>query len=167
MSEAVRRINGVGYVGIGQVVFAEAPERLTAVLASCVAVVVYDPEAKKGGLAHVLMAGEGEGSNFRYSDPAVQHLIEQMREEADAGVRLVAKVVGGARNVMADESSLVGSIGRNAVIRIVTILLEEGIDIEGMHIGGTIERNVLFDAETGEVIISLNGGAGRSTMLVI
>jgi chemotaxis protein CheD len=143
------------HVGIGQVVTGEAPIVLTTVLGSCVAVTLYDAALKRGGMAHVLARGEGAlKGDCRYSDPAIRKLIADVRSKSSEKSGLVAKVAGGSNTTFIEKSSIISSIGKYTMLSILTILVEEGIDIEGMHVGGVGSRNIAFNLETGVVTIS-------------
>ena len=72
-------------VGISELEVARAPGTLGALgLGSCVAIIMHDPEAKIGGLAHVLLPSPGVGRRNqdapgRYAPLAVEGLLQRMR----------------------------------------------------------------------------------------
>ncbi|MBU8920678.1 MAG: hypothetical protein KOO63_02350, partial [Bacteroidales bacterium] len=85
--------------------------------------------------------------------PATRHLISEVRGKVHPESRLIAKVTGGSIGGYRGNDSLVANIGGNTLLSVVEILVEEEIDIEGMHTGGEKERKVIFDLETGDVMI--------------
>ncbi len=148
------------FVGIGQMVIKKAPARMSSVLRSCVVLTLYNEKSRIGGMVHILLSGGGGREDSHYSDPATRTLVEEMRKRAGEGDRIVAKIVGGSESVFKGESCLLQNIGRNTVAGIVSILVEEMIDIEGMHMGGNSERKMVFDTGTGDIEMSLMLGSG-------
>ncbi len=158
---------GACYVGIGKVTIARSPVRLTTVLGSCVALTLYCPGEQVGGMAHILLSGDGGGNSTRFSDPAVKQLLGEVRGKSPGKSRLIAKVIGGARSFFSDDGAMIRNIGRNTVLGVVRYLVDEDIDIEGMHIGGTSSRDVMFDLETGDVIIRVKKVNNMKDVLVV
>ena len=72
-------------VGLGEVKISKDPETVLACLGlgSCVAITVFDPVAKIGGMAHVVLpesrgrSGEKAG---RYADVAIPQLLEKLKK---------------------------------------------------------------------------------------
>jgi chemotaxis protein CheD len=148
-------VSDTAYVGIGCVMTSASPARLWTILGSCVALMIYDTESKRGGMAHILLSGSGEQDNTRYSDRATEQLLDRLGSEAGENARFIAKIAGGARAPSIGESSILRMISGNSILRIMSVLVEREIDIEGMHVGGKRERKLIFDLETGDVIISI------------
>ena len=67
----------------GEIKIAEEPDKLVALgLGSCVAITLYDPEEKIGGLAHAMLP-KNRGSTKqpgKYVDTAVDKLVEKLEE---------------------------------------------------------------------------------------
>ena len=90
------------FVGISAIEVAKAPATLTALaLGSCVAVILHDPLAKVGGLAHVLLPSTNVGrpridSPGRFAPTAVALLNERVIAMGAVSRRLTARLVGEA-----------------------------------------------------------------------
>ncbi len=119
---------------------------LTTVLGSCIAVCIFEPQRKIGGMNHFLLPSrEGEdGANVRYGAYAMELLINGLlREGADRG-RLKAKMFGGA--------SMMGNLrdigGSNAAFA-RKFLQDEGIPCLAESVGGTSARRIRFWPTTG------------------
>ncbi|MDO8690644.1 MAG: chemotaxis protein CheD [Dehalococcoidia bacterium] len=90
-------------VGMGEICTARDPLVVLAAygLGSCVGVSVYDPVAKVGGLAHVMLPSSREVSlqklSYRFADVAVPALLEQVQKLGAIRKRLICKIAGGAR----------------------------------------------------------------------
>jgi chemotaxis protein CheD len=136
-------------------------------LGSCVAVAIFDPAKKVGGLAHVMLPeSRGKDSTVapgKFADIAVPRLVKRL---IDLGARkggLRCKIVGGAqmfeipgaRNKSADPAC--GSsahIGARNVEAVKQILNELKIPIVGEDTGGSHGRTVKFDTCSGELRIT-------------
>jgi len=88
-------------VSIAQVRIDQSPAVLKAYgLGSCVAVALYDPEARVGGLGHLLLPNRPErnalGSERKYVDAGILEIVDELVQAGANRDRLVAKVAGGA-----------------------------------------------------------------------
>lgn len=147
-------------VGISELEVARAPARLTAVaLGSCVGVILHDPVAQVGGLAHVLLPSPGVGrprpdTPGRFAPTAVAALIAGMAGLGAENSRLTARLVGGAS--MFAQLQPPGSIqmGERNVHAAREALQAHGIPLIGEAVGGEFGRSLDFDVHTGKVVIT-------------
>ena len=99
---------------------------MTLGLGSCVACVLYDPQAQAGGLAHILLPSHtlarDRSNRAKFPETAVPLLVEELAKLGAVRERLRARLVGGAsmfanliapgvammgeRNVMATKAAL-------------------------------------------------------------
>ena len=158
--------DGAIAVGIGEIVVAAAPLRLTTVLGSCIGIVAYDPKSRVGGIAHVMLP-ESTGSVSpaapgKYADAAIPELVRRVREKTRASANpLTIKIAGGANmfsRVNGNGGLQIGPRNAEATRAAVKRL---GLSIRGEDVGGTKGRKVLFDPETGRVKVSSLGGEER------
>jgi chemotaxis protein CheD len=147
-------MNHVVSVAMGDMQTGAAPAVLETVgVGSCVAVILYDPVAKVGGMAHAILPTQSAApaslqKTFRYVDASVLSLIEKLIAAGARRDRLVAKLVGGAHMF-----ELFGEAGRGIGAQNVeearVILRENQIPIAGEETGGSVGRNVRFDLASG------------------
>src|SRR5689334_13758758 len=73
---------------------------VTVGLGSCVAIVLHDPMAQIGGLAHVLLPSPAlvrrDGKPGRFPQTAVPRLVDLMVERGANHRRIIARIAGGA-----------------------------------------------------------------------
>jgi chemotaxis protein CheD len=125
-------------------------------LGSCVAITLYDPNARIGALAHVLLpspAMSRDASNrAKFPSTAVPLLLEEMRRLGSRGA-LTAKLAGGASMFR----QLLGSGGINMGERNVEAtrqaLADARIPIVAEDTGGEHGRSVYLDVATGRVTV--------------
>ena len=85
----------------GQMTFSTIETEVTTILGSCVAVALYDPKTKIGGMNHYLLPKptKGEAPSGRYGSHANASLLSQIIKAGANKKTLIAKVYGGG-NVM-------------------------------------------------------------------
>ena len=130
---------------------ANEPYQIDTVLGSCVAVVLYDPKLKIGGMNHYMLPfwnGQGLASP-KYGNIAIEKLIEGMLQKGSNIHLLQAKVFGGAE-VLRNQTNIF-NIGSNNIMIAKKILEDKGIKIIASHTGGTNGRKIRFFTETGQV----------------
>ena len=128
---------------------------IATLLGSCVAVTLYDPIRKIGGMNHFMLpqppdmerAHQLEGG--KYGIEAMELLIDDLLR-LGAGRRLIAKVFGGGHILG------IGEAGRNAVsddnVRFaVSYLRKKDIPIGAKNVGGYHGRKVFFYTENGKI----------------
>lgn len=146
-------------VRVAELIVRPAPAQLAALgLGSCVAVILHDPEARVGGLVHILLptaaVGERPGAApGRYAQSAVPALLEAVLAAGAARHRVVARLVGGAtmfRNLTAPGLIAIGERNTVAARRALDTL---SLPLVGEAVGGDYGRSVQFDLMTGTVTV--------------
>lgn len=146
------------YLFPGKLAAFKEETQVSTLLGSCVAVALFDPVAKVGGLNHYLLPEPGpqDVGSPRYGTSAIEGLIVEMLRLGASKERLQAKVYGGG-NVIA-VSALGDTIGRRNIEIAERMLKEQGIPILERHIGGESGRTLKLNTQTFEVIHTLSGG---------
>ena len=134
---------------------------VTVGLGSCVAIVIHDPVAKVGGLAHVLLPDAVRGhvieNRARYARTAVPLLLEEMRALGATGP-YVAKLAGGA-GLFGNTLSGSGRVGARNIEASRAALREAQITVVAEDVGGNAGRTVTFDVSNGVLKVrSVRGG---------
>jgi len=129
----------------------ETERPIATLLGSCVAVCLYDPKLRLGGMNHFLLpskrVGAGDDTDIVLAgDYAMEVLVNAMLAKGAHKNRLVAKAFGGGNIV----SSIRMAIGdRNAEFA-TEWLAREGIPLTGSDFGGPWSRKVLCVPNTGD-----------------
>jgi chemotaxis protein CheD len=145
-------------VGIADSVVASSPSIITTYgLGSCVAVMLYDPVARVGGMNHFLLPVKkkrsAENKVEKYSKSGIEDLIRKVIDLGGKKERLVAKVVGGA-NMFPTLAQ--NSIGKKNTESAIKVLKSHSIDIVGRDTGGTWGRSIDFYLSTGKTVVRSN-----------
>ena len=151
------------HVRIAHLAVARGSARLVAVgLGSCVAIALYDPRQRVGGLAHILLPDPSvarDASNpGRFASEAVPLLLNGMRAQGGREP-FIAKIAGGAALFGPLLGSNAGQMGERNVVAARAALALAGIPIAGEDTGGNGGRSITFDVATGELTVrGIRGG---------
>jgi len=151
-------------VGIAQLVLCKAPEQLTCLgLGSCVAVIIYDPIKKIGGIVHILLpkAPPNCQNEEKYADTGIRKLYVKALEKGVIREALVAKLVGGAQ-MFTSLNIAIANIGRDNIRESRDTLRALGVRIVAEELEGNRGRSALFDASTGKITVRTAFGVTRT-----
>ncbi len=141
-------------IPMGDMKTSKAPSVLeTMGVGSCVAIIIYDPVACVGGMAHAILPSEssalsGESMGFRFVDTSINALLAALIADGARRDRLVAKLVGGAHMFSLFGDAAHG-IGAQNVGKCREVLGRLDIPILAEETGGTVGRSVRFDLASG------------------
>lgn len=128
------------------------PHLVNTILGSCVAVCLYDPVNRTGGINHYMLPfwnGEGLASP-KYGNIAIERLVEKMLSLGSNKSNLIAKVFGGGEVIDTQISQF--HIGERNIEIALRVLKELNIKIAGQSLGGKNGRKIQFNTETGAVM---------------
>lgn len=136
---------------------APAPAKMmTLALGSCVGIVLYDPVAKVGGLAHVMHPRRERVKNninrAKFADSVIDLMLGRMLRKGAVKTRIRAKLFGGATMFASVRGSRgVIQIGEENVSVAKVELASRRIPIIADATGGEHGRTILFDVADGSV----------------
>lgn len=126
---------------------------VTVGVGSCVAIALYDPGTRTGGLAHALLPEPHNGRAGppgRFARTAAALLVERMLAAGARRTSMVAWIAGGANMfpglARAGEGLAIGM--RNAVAARAAIA-EAGVPLRGEAVGGTHGRSIYLPVDEG------------------
>lgn len=154
---AARQVVGVA----AQVVVCNTSDILVGVaIGSCLAVTVWDPDARVAGMAHVMLpdsrldAARAASAPSMFVDTAIPRLFREAYRAGAVKERIVLKVAGGAAVLQGRD---LFEIGKRNVLALRKILWRNGVLIAAHDVGGTTSRTVELDAATGAVFVRRDG----------
>jgi chemotaxis protein CheD len=146
---------------MGQIAAGQSPQRMRAILGSCIGLALFHPGRKTGVMAHIVLpesAGR-DGAPGKFADTAVPQMLALMRQQGLPGFGLTAKFAGGA-NMFNGSGPL--QIGDANAVAVAAALKKAGIRVVGQDVGGTQGRRVDFDCSSGEMTIQCAGKPART-----
>ncbi len=154
----------VEVVGIGEALVSRNPESVlvTYALGSCVAVAIYDPQVRVGGLLHFMLPeskgyhGEPAAVPYKFADTGIPLLFHQAYRLGAEKNRIVVRVAGGAQ--VLDENG-VFNIGKRNLVAMRKILWRAGVMIQSEAVGGAVSRTVSLEVGTGKYWLKEPGGS--------
>lgn len=137
------------YVEPGQLLVSTEPNLVRTILGSCVAVCLYDPHLRQGGMNHFMLprAPSEHEHSWRYGARAMPALVERLVRLGSEPRQLCANVFGGAR-VLADMPEM-AHLGRGNVDFALDWLEQERITVVASSVLGTRARKVELDLASG------------------
>ncbi len=151
-----RRGEGERFLHPGEIAAAARPLRVRTLVGSCVAVTLWDPAARVGGINHFLLPRQVDGElGFpgRYADTSIRALIARVTALGASRARLQARVFGGA-SVLQALRALPAQLGERNVEAAVQVLGAEGVPVVETQVGGGSGRKVVFDLGDGTAFVS-------------
>jgi chemotaxis protein CheD len=128
---------------------------VTVGLGSCIAIVLYDPDAKVGGLAHVLLPSpalsKNDGNPAKSPHTAIPRLLEVMAERGASQRRITARLAGGASMFAALAPPGTIQMGERNVVASRQVLHAHGIPLVAEAVGGDYGRTVRLDVSSGNL----------------
>lgn len=141
------------YLLAGTLFVHQHPHQVTTVLGSCVSVCLWDSFHRMGGINHYMLPfwnGEGLASP-KYGNIAIMKLLERMLELGAERRYLQAKIFGGG--VVLNVTNPFMNIGERNIQLAEDMLKKENIPIVSADTGGAVGRKLIFNTETGMVLV--------------
>jgi chemotaxis protein CheD len=132
-------------------------------LGSCVAICLYDPVARVGGMLHPLLPTAHNNGRAKQSKPTkfvdqgTALLIDALLNLNARRTQLVAYLCGGARMLSTPEFDDLLSIGERNELAAEAALRATGLRVRARATGGHAGRTVRFYIATGKLVIRTLG----------
>ncbi len=160
--------DNVRSVSIGQIVVSKsAADVLVAYgLGSCVAVSMYDPQRKVGGMLHALLPSAANKSTMpdnpaKFVDLGVPLLLDEVLKLGASRSGLIVRLCGGASMLTSPGFKNTLNIGDRNVATAHEVLKSMGFSIKAQDTGGNNGRTAKLYIATGEMTIRTMGQQER------
>ena len=148
------------FINPGAFFFGESNCQIHTILGSCIAITLWHPDLRIGGMCHFVLPGRrapdkvmryGSDCDGRYSDAAMA-LFEREASKRRTNLKdYQAKIFGGSNmltNSTLREDELIGTKNTEAALKHLT---EREIPLLVAHVGETGHRRIAFDVAKGDV----------------
>lgn len=145
-------INNEIFIHPGEWCFADKASRIKTLLGSCVAVTLWHPARRSGGLCHYLLPVNNEPHaqpNARYGNDVMAFLIDAIGKRSGNPKDYQAKIFGGAN--MFDINMAEMAVGDRNIEFARQALAQHGIPVVAEDVGGGLCRQLIFDTADGSV----------------
>jgi chemotaxis receptor (MCP) glutamine deamidase CheD len=139
---------------IGEVFASRQPTVIKTLLGSCIAVCLWDPVTRIGGMNHFLLPRSLNGSQddpARFGVHAMDLLIGEMLKSGAERSRIRAKVFGGAH--VLDIAVGEDSVPSQNIAFAFDFLRRDGFKIVSEDVGGYLPRRVHFQSDSGRAFV--------------
>lgn len=152
------------YLAPGRCFFGEHHHRVRTLLGSCVAVTMWHPGRRLGGMTHIMLpkkgAGDGlselpcgeascAGSDCRYADTAIDHMLRWLKRKGLSPREVQVKLFGGGETLAQEEP--VFAVGERNIAAVQCLMERHGFAVKVADLGGVGHRVLMFDLSTGSV----------------
>lgn len=131
---------------------------VTVGLGSCIAIMLYDAQAKVGGMAHVLLPtpalSRKDSNPAKFPQTAVPRLIELMVADGAKPQRITARLAGGASMFSALAPPGTIQMGERNLVAARQVLNSHGVPLIAEAVGGDFGRTVRLRVCDGTVEVS-------------
>ena len=154
-------------VGIAEMVTSDDPEDVLVAygLGSCVAVCMYDPGARVGGVLHALLpnapaGGASDQNPYKFVDSGIAQLVTSVLELGAKRSRLRIALCGGAEVLKSPGFSDSFRVGKRNSSSAESTLKQIGLGVSRRAIGGCAGRTMRLSMSDGQVTVRSLGGEG-------
>ncbi|MCP4355811.1 MAG: chemotaxis protein CheD, partial [Proteobacteria bacterium] len=127
---------------------------------SCIGVIVYDPEAKAGGLLHYMLPDstidkvKAEKNPFMFADTGIPNLFKSTYQLGAKKNRMRVIIAGGAQ--ILDQKGFF-NIGKRNHMSLRKMFFKNNVITDYEDVGGNVNRTIRLDIATGDVYIKTSG----------
>ena len=144
----------------GEILVSHEPMIVTTLLGSCVAVTMFSPKLRMGGICHALLPTcrsdlariHGHSEAGKYVDWAIRLMLEGFLACGLHKHEIEVKLFGGSDMFDTSESRS-ASVGRQNMEKALTMLEDESVRLITQDLGGPRGRKIIFHTHTGEVFL--------------
>ena len=140
----------------GEMHWGDTDTRIRTILGSCVAICLWHPGLKVGGMCHYLLPsrrvrGSNDPLDGRYGEEAMELLMKELEKTHTKPKEYTVKVFGGSNmfSEIVKESNI--NVGEKNISKALELTSKNGFQIASKDMGGTEHRSILFDIWSGDV----------------
>lgn len=146
-------MEGAKIIGIGEGASSVGGKIATLALGSCLAVILYDPSTKAGGMIHAMLPRSEGKISFKYIDPGIELLIKEIASKGANISKIEAGIVGGG-TIFNLGGEL--TIGKRNIEAAKAALKQRGIPLAISEVDGKRGRSVVFDLDSGTIYVAVS-----------
>jgi chemotaxis protein CheD len=146
------------FLNPGEWYFGDRHTRIRTTLGSCVAVTLWHPDLKVGGMCHYMLPEapvKSSSLNPRYGQDALKLLANEMDLYGGGVDAYEAKLFGGAS--MFGPGPIGNSVADRNIEAALTLAAQYGLRVVAQSLGGTCYRQLVFGVVDGNVWVRLGG----------
>lgn len=139
----------------GEVYFGGRDTRIRTLLGSCVAIAMWHPGMRAGGMCHYMLPGaaahQRDTLDGRYADEAMELMLREIRKAYTTPADYQVKLFGGGHMFSAQQPVRADHVGAKNIQMARILMSRHGFSTHAEHLGGVGHRHVMFDLWSGRV----------------
>lgn len=154
------------YIPPGGFYFADSQYRLKTLLGSCVAITLWHPKLRVGGMCHYVLPKRLSRQKASieqallpgyYGEDAMALFMEKVQQHDANRANWQAKLFGGA-SMLNPENGFDGrfDVGKRNIAKGQEMLKQQRLILSNSHVGGSAARDLAFDIASGDVWLRCN-----------
>lgn len=147
----------------GQMHFGSQVASLRTLLGSCVAITLWHPQRRIGGMCHYLLPSRtrraGDALDGRYGDETVEAMVAAIKRHGVPTDEFHCHLYGGA-DTLPEGTTLKFNVGERNIEQGWSLVDRYGFQLQGVDVGEDIPRTVTLTLASGEV--DMRRGSGRA-----
>ncbi len=148
------------YLKPGEVHFSEQPELVVTILGSCISLVMFHPRFKLAAVSHSLLprahrAGD-DAPPHKFIDTSFQEMTAWFYRHGVKAADIRVKIFGGGDVIQytrQNTSPPHKTVGTQNIEQVLRLVLEKGLKIAAIDVGGNSGRKLFIYTHTGEVFL--------------
>jgi chemotaxis protein CheD len=156
-------------VGVGEMAASDDADAVltTYALGSCIGVVAYDPQAKAGGILHMMLPDstilpeKAAARPGMFADTGLPEFFRQLRDLRADPARIRLLVAGGAHMIVGKDPFRIGECNWRAT---TDYLAGNGYAVQHVEIGGSVNRSLALELSSGQVTIRMPGSTRQFSL---
>ncbi len=153
MRHATRKI----FLHPGELVFAGLGTHVHTLLGSCVAICLWHPLLKIGGMCHFVLPSRPAGTapssepDGRYGDEAMQWFDRAVKLHHTEYCDYHGKIFGGLNISSDNPDNTIELVGKRNIAKAKQMLSSRQVDIKAIHVGDAQHQRIVMDFSSGHV----------------
>jgi chemotaxis protein CheD len=139
----------------GEFFFADASTRIRTLLGSCVALTMWHPKLRIGGMCHCMLPERKRRANQdpdgKYVDEAIELFRQEIARSKTSPKEYEVKLFGGGNMFPGIKKGASTEVGTRNIARCLEWVENLGVKLVARHVGDIGHRNVMFDVWSGDV----------------
>lgn len=140
----------------GQLYFGAQARSLRTLVGSCVAMTLWHPQRRIGGMCHYLLPSRSRSANMAlegtYGDEAVALLVQALQRAHTQSAEYDCHIYGGA-DTMPDQTGIKLNVGKKNIEQSCKLVERYGFSLVGVDVGENMPRTVCLELATGAVSV--------------
>jgi chemotaxis protein CheD len=141
----------------GEYYFGDKNTRIHTILGSCIAMTLWHPQQRIGGMNHIVLPSRVKPGDSRldghYADEALLLFMHELVKSHTRPAEYQVKLFGGGKMFQRSLGGKAYDVAHGNIEAARALLDASGFNIQVEHVGGSGHRSIIFDLRDGSVLV--------------